>query len=182
MADQIVRATSQSWGERLGGSVKGVLFGVLLIGLGGWLLFWNEGRAVKRAKDLTEGASEVISVSEEGPLSANEGELVHFIGEAVSAGVLRDLVFGVVTDQLKLERSVEMYQWREESRSEDLLPAVARHPALRRRRGGGLLDRQAHAAERWKVRRRLGRGGGAATTRGAASASASGLKKAPRGL
>jgi Transmembrane protein 43 len=119
MADRIVKVTSKGWGQRLGSSVKGVVFGVLLLAAGGYLLFWNEGRAVKRAKDLKEGASTVISVSEEGPLAANEGKLVHFIGEAESDAVLRDQVFGVVTDELKLERSVEMYQWREESRSEE---------------------------------------------------------------
>jgi hypothetical protein len=119
MADRIVKVTSKSWGERMGGSLRGVLFGILMIVGGGFLLFSNEGRAVKRAKDLKEGAATVITVSEVGPESANEGKLVHFIGEAESDGVLRDQVFGVVTDELKLERSVEMYQWREEAESEE---------------------------------------------------------------
>lgn len=119
MADQIVRTTSHSWGERLGGSIKGVVFGLLLIGIGGVVLFWNEGRAVKRAKDLKGEALKTISVDAGGPISTSEGKTVHFIGEAVSEGVLRDQVFGVVTDQLKLKRAVEMYQWREESKSEE---------------------------------------------------------------
>ncbi len=119
MADRIVRTTSRSWRERMGGSLKGVFVGFVLIAIGGWLLFWNEGRAVKRAKDLKEGASSVVSVSEEGPVATDDGKLVHFIGDAESEGVLRDLVFGVVTDELKLERSVQMYQWREETRSEE---------------------------------------------------------------
>ena len=38
-----------SWGERLGGAFKGVATGLVLILLGSWLLWWNEGRTYKKA-------------------------------------------------------------------------------------------------------------------------------------
>ena len=49
MADRVVKVTKQSWGQRLKGSFSGILVGLLLVAIGIGLLFWNEGRAVRRA-------------------------------------------------------------------------------------------------------------------------------------
>lgn len=119
MADRYVEVTSRSWRQRMRGSFRGIFFGLLMVGIGVVLLFWNEGRAVRRAKALKEGASMVVSVDGSAPAAVNEGKLVHFSGDARSVAVLRDPLFGVESDALKLERTVEMYQWREESRSEE---------------------------------------------------------------
>ncbi len=119
MTDQYVEVTKRGWRQRMGGSIKGIVVGLLLAALGVWLLFWNEGRAVHRAKALQEGASTVVAVDGTAPQSANEGRLVHFMGEADAETVLRDALFGVEVQALKLERAVEMYQWREERQSEE---------------------------------------------------------------
>lgn len=119
MADQYTEVTTRGFGQRMGGSIKGILVGLVMAAIGVALLFWGEGRAVRRAKALKEWATSVISVGGAAPAAVNEGELVHFSGEARAEGVLRDVVFGVMTEELKLERSVEMYQWREERRSEE---------------------------------------------------------------
>ncbi len=83
-----VETTSRSWRQRLGGSLRGILVGLLLAGIGICLLFWGEGRAVRRAKALKEGASTVISAPATAPLAANEGKLVHFSGEATSVAII----------------------------------------------------------------------------------------------
>lgn len=83
------------------------------------LLFWNEGRAVKTYKALTQGASEVISVSPDTVAEENDGKLVHFSAQADTKDILQDSVFGVETNAIKLERVVEMYQWIEEEHQED---------------------------------------------------------------
>jgi len=116
--DSYTEVSTQSWGSRLGGSLKGILVGLLLFVVAIGLLWWNEGRAVKRAKALEEGAGQVVSISAESVDSANEGKLVHLAGRATTEETLTDPVLGLEVQAIKLRRVVEMYQWREHSRSE----------------------------------------------------------------
>lgn len=111
MANSVVRVTRQGWGNRLGGSVKGALVGALLAVAAVPLLFWNEGRAVHRARTLAEGASSVVSVPAGSVDPGRNGKLVHTSGQATTDEVLRDPTFGVEQNALALERKVEMYQW-----------------------------------------------------------------------
>ena len=119
MADRVVRRTEQSWGQRLKGSFSGIVVGLVLVAVGIGLLFWNEGRAVRRAKDLKEGASNVVSINATQPTSAYEGQLVHFTAEATTEDTLRDPAFDLSVRALRLRRQVEMYQWQETSRREE---------------------------------------------------------------
>lgn len=79
------------------------------------LLFWNEGRAVHRARTLAEGRGLVVEnvpIDEVNP--ANEKKLVHMTGTASSHETLTDNLLGVSVDKaIKLKRVVEMYQWEE---------------------------------------------------------------------
>ncbi|MEK7060816.1 MAG: TMEM43 family protein [Patescibacteria group bacterium] len=109
--------TSTSWFSRLGSSVKNVFFGFLLISISVILLFWNEGRTANTYQSLKEGASLVVSVSSETRNEANEGKLIHFSGLARTPSILTDIDFGVSSSALKLRRTVEMYQWIEQSDS-----------------------------------------------------------------
>lgn len=119
MADTFTTTTRTSYGSRLGSSLKGIGMGLIVFLVGFPVLFWNEGRAVKRTRALKEGEKKVVPV-ESGTIDpANEGGLVHFTGRAVTGAVLADTVFGVaVTGDLQLVRTVEMYQWTEEVREE----------------------------------------------------------------
>ena len=63
MPDSISVVTERGLGSRLGRSIKGVLVGIVLFGLSFPVLFWNEGRAVKRHRDLQEGAVHVADQS-----------------------------------------------------------------------------------------------------------------------
>lgn len=87
---QYTEVTETSWGSRLGGAIKGVVFGIILFIAGFPLLFWNEGRAVKRYKALAEGAGAVVSVSADKVDAANEGKLIHISGLATTKEVLTD--------------------------------------------------------------------------------------------
>ncbi|MBR5243211.1 MAG: hypothetical protein IKW13_03160 [Thermoguttaceae bacterium] len=109
--------TVQSWGSRLGSSMKGVLVGFLFVLASIALLFWNEGRTVNRAKALNEGASAVITVDAAKVDPQNDGKLVHLSGEVATADVLEDLKFGVSVNAIKLVRKVESYQWQENEKS-----------------------------------------------------------------
>lgn len=116
--DRYTEVTHQSWFSRIGGALKGILFGLLLFVLAFPLLFWNEGRAVKRAKSLTEGSKVVLSVPADSVDPANEGQLIHVSGTATTDAVLTDPVFEVSENALKLKRTVEMYQWKESKETE----------------------------------------------------------------
>jgi hypothetical protein len=115
--DSFTEVTHESWVSRVGGALKAVLFGLVLFVIAFPLLFWNEGRAVKRYKTLSEGGGVVVSVTSDNVDTANEGKLIHVTGKADTDAILSDPVFGVSANALKLKRTVEMYQWKETSQS-----------------------------------------------------------------
>ncbi|TVR02513.1 MAG: hypothetical protein EA398_07200 [Deltaproteobacteria bacterium] len=105
--------------QRLGDSIKGIVVGLIIFLLAFPLLFWNEGRAVKTAKSLSEGAAAVISVPASPVDPGNDGRLIHVVAPVEVSETLRDDVFGIeATGATGLKRTVEMYQWREDSRTE----------------------------------------------------------------
>lgn len=118
MVDSFSETTSESWFSRIIGSIKSVLVGLVLFVVAFPVLFFNEGRAVKTAKSLEEGAGAVVSVASASVDRGNEGRLVHTSGEAKTTETLTDDEFGVSVSALKLIRSVEMYQWQEDKKSE----------------------------------------------------------------
>lgn len=117
-ADSFTEVTTKSWGSRLADSIKGVLFGLVLIVGAGVFLFWNEGRAVQTQRSLTEGASLVVSVDPGRVDPANDGKLVHVSGDLKPGATLVDPEFTITAAALRLVRTVEMYQWKEETKTE----------------------------------------------------------------
>jgi len=111
VANSVVRVTRQGLGSRVGGSIKGAIVGVLFALLAVPVLFWNEGRAVKRARTLAEGSGKVVTVPAAGVDAGHEGGLVHTSGRATTDEVLRDPTFGIERNALALERRVEVFQW-----------------------------------------------------------------------
>ena len=112
----VTETTTESWGSRLGSSIKGVLIGLALFVLGFPVLFWNEGNSVKTARAIDEGEGACVSVESNASVDAeNEGKFVHMTGKADTKDVLADATFGISATAIKLKREVEMYQWIEES-------------------------------------------------------------------
>ncbi|BAB49913.1 mll2895 [Mesorhizobium japonicum MAFF 303099] len=118
MSDSFREVTSVSWFGRIKRAVGGVIFGLLLIVLMVIGLFWNEGRAVQTARSLAEGAGAVVAINADSVDAGNDGRLVHVSGPVTADGSLSDPDFGIAAQGLRLSRSVEMYQWKEESKSE----------------------------------------------------------------
>ena len=112
MSDTYTEVTRESWGERIGGSFKNILGGFTLIAAGILLLFWNEGRTVKRARALSEGQGIVKSIDPIKLIEKNH-KLAHFSGSPILGDAIIDTLTGVTSKGLKLIRSVEMYQWKE---------------------------------------------------------------------
>ena len=116
----VTETTTESWGSRLGSSIKGVLIGGALFIAGFPVLFWNEGNSVKTAKAIDEGEGVCVSVESNASIDqGNDDKLVHMSGKADTQDVLADDTFGVSATAIRLERQVEMYQWLEESRTSE---------------------------------------------------------------
>src|SRR5262249_3009228 len=118
VSDSFTEVTSTSWFSRIGQSIVGVLFGIVLVLGSAVLLFWNEGRAVQTARSLTEGAGIVVDADPGRVDAANEGKLVHVSADLKTTVPLNDPELGVSGKAARLVRTVEMYQWKEESHTE----------------------------------------------------------------
>ncbi len=116
--DSVTEETSESWFSRITGAIKGIVFGLVFFVVAFPLLFWNEGRSVKRYKTLKEGGGSVVSVSPDKVDPGNDNKLVHVSARALTDEVLSDPTFGISANALKLKRIVEMYQWDESVSSE----------------------------------------------------------------
>jgi hypothetical protein len=114
MADIVYK----SWGERLVDSIKGVLIGIVLFIISFPLLFWNEWRAVDTATALEAGKGAVVEADVKTLDPAKDGKEVHVTGEATTQETLSDPVFDISLNALRLSRSVEMYQWKEDVKTE----------------------------------------------------------------
>ncbi len=118
MADSYTEVTSQSYSGRVGTSIKGILFGIIIIPITMIVLWLNEGRAVTTTYSLKEGAAAVVDVSADRVDPANDKKLVHVTGEAKAEGPLVDTVYGVSVPALRLVRTEMIYQWVESEKSE----------------------------------------------------------------
>ena len=108
--------TTTSYGQRLAGSAKGMIGGLLVFIIGTGLLWWNEGRTVRTAKAIGDAASHVESVADVSKVDASlNGKLIHASAFADTKDTLTDDMFGVREQAIKLDRKVEYYQWVEHS-------------------------------------------------------------------
>jgi Transmembrane protein 43 len=118
MSDVFTTVSSVSWFSRIGQSLKNIVVGFIfmVISIGG--LFWNEGRAVKTARSLDEGAGIVKSIDPTKIDAALQGKLVHFSGLIKVDTQPTDPDFGISAPGIRLHREVEMYQWIETKKEE----------------------------------------------------------------
>ena len=108
--------TTTSYGQRLAGSAKGMIGGLLVFIIGTGLLWWNEGRTVRTARAIGDAASHVESVADVSKVDVSlNGKLIHASAFADTKDTLTDDLFGVREQAIKLDRKVEYYQWVEHS-------------------------------------------------------------------
>ena len=108
-----------SWFERLGKSFGGIIVGLILFVAATILLWWNEGNfvktqvALKEAQGVTQELPDISKVD-----TSLNGQLVHAVGPAETKDILEDPVFGISINAIRLERSVEFYQWVEHTKTD----------------------------------------------------------------
>lgn len=115
--DKFTKTTSTSWFGRMGDSIKGIFLGILMFFGAIVLLWWNEGRAVKTAKGLEEGAENVVSLATPVLENKNDQKLIHFHGEMFTDDSIGDQEFNITLNTIKFMRQVEMYQWKENTKT-----------------------------------------------------------------
>ncbi len=119
MADSVSVTSHHSYGSRVGNSLKSILWGIILVIISIALLAWNENNYVKQKAALKEWASIVNEATSDQINPELEWKEVHLYWETASnAEALQDSTFWITTDDLKLKRTVEMYQWYEEEHEE----------------------------------------------------------------
>ncbi|XP_058028563.1 transmembrane protein 43 [Ahaetulla prasina] len=98
--------------ERLSETSGGMLVGLATFALSFYILFTNEGRALKTASSLAEGLSLVVPLDNIQIIShENDKKLVHLSGILKTSKPLYDPSYGLSIRAVKLKRQVEMYQW-----------------------------------------------------------------------
>jgi Transmembrane protein 43 len=110
--------TSTGWFGRIGNSIKGMLFGLLLIPISLIVLVMNERNAVADIRANQEISKNVVSVPSDPVNPSYEGKLVHLNGEAKTDDILENAVFGVSENAIRLTWKAQVYQWEETSTSE----------------------------------------------------------------
>ena len=114
-----IEKTAIGWFARLGASFSGMGVGLVLFIIGTALLWWNEGDFVETNASLLEARSLTQELGDNTRLDPSfNGKIIHSSGFADTQDILVDPVFKISTRAVALTRSVEFYQWTEQSRSE----------------------------------------------------------------
>ena len=105
--------------KRVGNSFKEIFGGVIALIIGICLLWWNEGNNVKNLKTTAEMEKVYVDVKSDSVDSSNEGKLVATHGKVINEEELTDSTFGVTIKTPIMKRIVEVYQWEEDSSTDD---------------------------------------------------------------
>lgn len=85
MADNYTEVTNTSWFSRLGNSFGGIGAGLVMIALATFLLYWNEGRAVRTGDAIAEAQMQTVALPGISTLdSSYDGKLVYATGRVVA--------------------------------------------------------------------------------------------------
>lgn len=112
------RVTTQGYGSKIGDSFKGIIGGIIAIIIAVVLLWWNEKNSVDNIKTIAEGKKVVNSIDANTYSDQFNQELVHLTGLATTNDSLRDNEFGFAVNAIKLKKVVEMYQYKENKKTE----------------------------------------------------------------
>ena len=93
--------------------VANLLFGLILFFGSFALLWWNEGNSAKNIATASYVRKKAVQIESTQILESNNNEIVAVSGSAVTNSTLKDVNIRV-PEALVLERTVKMYQWKEE--------------------------------------------------------------------
>uniref|UniRef100_A0A7S1ITN9 Transmembrane protein 43 n=1 Tax=Eutreptiella gymnastica TaxID=73025 RepID=A0A7S1ITN9_9EUGL len=109
----IDRSRRPGVGEQVKDVMCGVIFGIVLIFVSFGLLWWNEGSAVQVQEALDEVLHQVLDIRAGQVRPEFEAKLMCISG-TISEQVITDDESGISVRGLRLQRSSEVFQWKEE--------------------------------------------------------------------
>ncbi len=106
--------------NKKGGLFAGVLTGILMVIIGTGVLWWNEGNNVRNIKTTDEVEKNVVEITSNSDCAKYAGQLVA-VGDkfTIEDKEVSDSAFEVSLHTASLIRVVEMYQWDEDSDTDD---------------------------------------------------------------
>ena len=106
--------------QKVGNSLKGLLFGPVLIFFGCLLLWHNEGWAIKTHRSLNEAIDAFVTIQnpKTPPLEEYQSKLVHLADKLQVDAPVVDTRFDLSRQAVSLTRNVEIYQWVESIKKE----------------------------------------------------------------
>lgn len=116
--DNFTETKYTNLGQNIGSSIMGTIFGLFLIVGSIVLLWWNESSSVSKANALREMQGNIITLQSPIYDAKNNNKPILLSGEVKPLQELLDPVFSVKSNGLTLKREVQMYQWKEDSKSE----------------------------------------------------------------
>lgn len=105
--------TTTSWGTRIKNAFIGIGVGIILIIAAIILIFWNEKHSLHMAESLKEAQKILVTVPNAPINPQNNAKVVYFTGLATTTDKLVDSILGIDANAIKLDRKVQMYQWKE---------------------------------------------------------------------
>lgn len=105
--------TTTSWGTRIKNAFIGIGVGIILIIAAIILIFWNEKHSLHMAESLKEAQKILVTVPNSPINPQNNAKVVYFTGLATTTDKLVDSILGIDANAIKLDRKVQMYQWKE---------------------------------------------------------------------
>ncbi len=112
MPDQFTKISTQGWGSRILGSLKGIFVGFLLFIISFGILYWNEGRV-----NVTKIAENAVGVSSTVQNTELDQQLVFSTGILSTSQVLGDTYLNH-GNYISLKRTTEMYAWTENKKTQ----------------------------------------------------------------
>jgi hypothetical protein len=106
--------------EKVGNSLKGLLFGPVLIFFGCLLLWHNEGWSIKTHRSLHEALDAFVSIhnARAQPSDEHQSRLVHLADKLEVDAPVVDSRFDLSRRAVSLTRNVDIYQWVESIKKE----------------------------------------------------------------
>lgn len=117
MPDSYTESTKTTYGQNLKNSLAGMLIGFILFLLSFFVLWINEGNNVNQIFKANYMEKNAVEITTDNINRENDNKLVQLSGSAVTDAVLSD---GIITvpNAFALKRTVEMYQWKENVKTE----------------------------------------------------------------
>lgn len=110
--------TSTGWFGRIGESIKGIIFGVVLLIVAPIVLVMNERNAVKDIQANNEIAEKVVSIKADAVDATHNGKLVHLNGPSKTEDILQSEKYGISENAIRIAWSALIYQWVESKETE----------------------------------------------------------------